>query len=252
MSDLISSSRFATHEVENQPPPLEGLDLFETNVPLVEALEREGAGWARERASEAGRAWGGEPIRWGYDANENPPRLRTHDRFGNRVDEIEFHPSWWKLMHLGRTHELHSLPWRDARPGAHVARAALYLTATEIEAGFGCPVTMTFAAVPALRAEPELAAMWEPRLTTPDLDGAWCGMGMTEKQGGSDVRTNTTTATPASATAGYALVGHKWFCSAPLCDALPRARADGRRSVVLPAAAIPAGRHAEPRRASSA
>jgi putative acyl-CoA dehydrogenase len=246
VSELVSSSPFATHEVTNQPPPLEGLDLFETNVPLVEALEREGAGWARERASEAGRAWGGEPIRWGFEANDNPPRLRTHDRFGNRVDEIEFHPSWWNLMQLGRAHELHSLPWRDPRPGAHVARAALYLTATEVEAGFGCPVTMTFAAVPALRAEPEIAAAWEPRLTTPEADGAWCGMAMTEKQGGSDVRTNTTTATPI-ADGEYALVGHKWFCSAPFCDlflvlaqteegltcfALPRLLPDGTRNRV--------------------
>jgi putative acyl-CoA dehydrogenase len=246
VSELVSSSRFATHEVTNQPPPLEGLDLFETNVPLVEALEREGAGWARERASEAGRAWGGEPIRWGFEANDNPPRLRTHDRFGNRVDEIEFHPSWWSLMHLGRSYELHSLPWRDPRRGAHVARAALYLTATEVEAGFGCPVTMTFAAVPALRAEPEVAAAWEPRLTTPEVDGAWCGMAMTEKQGGSDVRTNTTTAT-SIADGEYALVGHKWFCSAPFCDlflvlaqteegltcfALPRLLPDGTRNRV--------------------
>src|SRR5919109_101372 len=177
---------FATHELVNQPPPLEGLNLFEANVPLVEALQREGAAWALGRAREAGAAWGGDPLRWGFEANEHPPRLRTHDRYGNRVDEVEFHPSWHALLRLAREHELHALPWRDPRPGAHVARAALYLTAAQAEAGFGCPVTMTFAAVPALRAEPGLAAEWEPRLTA--IEGALCGMAMTEKQGGSDVR----------------------------------------------------------------
>jgi putative acyl-CoA dehydrogenase len=245
VSELESVPRFTTHAVENQSPPLEGLNLFETNVPLVEALEREGGEWALERAREVGRVWGGEPLRWGYDANEHPPRLRTHDRFGNRVDEIDFHPSWWKLMELGRAHELHSLPWLDPRSGAHVARAALYLTATQAEAGFGCPVTMTFAAVPALRAEPGVARKWESRLISPEPSGAWCGMAMTEKQGGSDVRTNTTTATPTDD--GYLLVGHKWFCSAPFsdlflvlaqldeglsCFALPRLLPDGTRNRV--------------------
>jgi putative acyl-CoA dehydrogenase len=156
---LVSSAdRFATHAVANQAPPLEGLNLFETNLPLVEALAREGGGWALERAREVGAVWGGEPLRWGFEANEHPPRLRTHDRFGNRIDELEFHPSWHALLQLGREHELHSLPWREPRAGAHVVRAALYLTATQAEAGFGCPVTMTFAAIPALRAAPELAA----------------------------------------------------------------------------------------------
>jgi putative acyl-CoA dehydrogenase len=247
MSELASATgRFATHEVTNQSPPLEGLNLFETNVPLVEALEREGGAWAVERAREAGREWGGEPLRWGFEANENPPRLRTHDRAGNRVDELDFHPSWWKLMELGRRDELHSLPWLNPRPGAHVARAALYMTATQAEAGFGCPVTMTFASVPALRAEPAVARKWESRLVSPEAGGAWCGMAMTEKQGGSDVRTNTTVATPV-ADGEYLLVGHKWFCSAPFCDlflvlaqtdeglscfALPRLLPDGTRNRV--------------------
>jgi putative acyl-CoA dehydrogenase len=194
-------------EVENQSPPLEELNLFETNVPLVEALEREGGGWALERARAAGAAWGSEPLRWGFEANENPPRLR-----GN---EVEFHPSWYSLLALAREHELHALPWRDPRPGAHVARAALYMTAAQAEAGFGCPITMTFAAVPALRAAPELAAAWEPRLTA--VEGAYCGMAMTERQGGSDVRANTTTATPIGGDE-YVLHGEKWFCSAPFSD----------------------------------
>jgi putative acyl-CoA dehydrogenase len=234
--------RFATHAVSNQPPPLEGLNLFETNAPLVEALERERAGWALERARAAGAAWGGEPLRWGFEANEHPPRLRTHDRFGNRIDVVEFHPSWHALLRLAREHELHALPWREPRPGAHVARAALYLTAAQAEAGFGCPVTMTFAAVPALRMEPALAAEWEPRLTA--IEGAFCGMAMTEKQGGSDVRANTTVATPVG-DGGYVLLGHKWFCSAPTselflvlaqtdeglsCFALPRTLSDGTRN----------------------
>ncbi len=196
-----------TQEVANQPPPLEGLNLFDTNLPLVEALEREGGGWARERASEVGRAWGGEPLRWGFEANESSPQLRG--------GEVEFHPSWHALLRLAREHELHSLPWRDPRPGAHVARAALYVTATQAEAGFGCPVTMTFSSVPALRAAPAVAAEWEPRLTA--ADGAFCGMAMTERQGGSDVRTNTTRAEHVGGDE-YVLTGEKWFCSAPFSD----------------------------------
>jgi len=195
------------HETENEAPPLEDLNLFETNVPLVEALEREGGGWALERARAAGAAWGGAPLRWGFEANENPPRLRGND--------VEFHPSWHSLLALAREQELHALPWRDPRPGSHVARAALYMTAAQAEAGFGCPITMTFAAVPALRAAPELAAEWEPRLTA--VEGAYCGMAMTEKQGGSDVRANTTTATPIGG-GEYVLHGEKWFCSAPFSD----------------------------------
>ena len=249
----------STHEVTNQALPLEDRNLFEDNVPLVEALEREGAGWARERASEVGAVWGGEPMRWGVQANDFPPRLRTHDRFGHRIDEVEFHPAWHHLMALASEHELHSLPWTAGRDGAHVARTAMYMTATQAEAGFACPITMTFAAVPALRAQPELASEWEPLLTARGYDGelrpaaekgsAKCGMAMTEKQGGSDVRANTTFATPidgGGAGAEYELRGHKWFCSAPMCDlflvlaqtddgvscfAVPRVLPDGTRNV---------------------
>jgi putative acyl-CoA dehydrogenase len=249
----------ATHEVFNQPPPLERRNLFTDHVALAEALEREGGGWARERAEEIGAAWGGAPLRWGADANDFPPRLRTHDRYGRRVDEVDFHPAWHELMALGRRHELHSLPWTAGRDGSHVARAALYLTATQAEAGFACPTTMTFAAVPALRATPELAAEWEPLLTATTYDpelrpaaekgSAVCGMAMTEKQGGSDVRANTTTAVPLGAEGPgeeYELRGHKWFCSAPMsdlflilartddgisCFAVPRVLPDGARNV---------------------
>ena len=191
------AGRPATHEVVNQPPPLEDRNLFTDHVALVEALEREGGGWAREQAEGVGAAWGGEPLEWGRLANEHPPRLRTHDRFGHRIDEVEFHPpgtsSWrWPPSRAAR------LPWTSERAGAHVARAAMGLTTGQVEAGHGCPMTMTFAAVPALRAQPELAAEWEPLLTAAGLrrraapaaekGSAKCGMAMTEKQGGSDVR----------------------------------------------------------------
>jgi len=250
-----------THDVLNQPPPLEGRNLFDDNVALVEALEREGGGWALERCRDVGAVWGGDPVRWGFEANEHPPRLRAFDRYGHRVDEVEFHRAWHDLMALAVSHELHSLPWTSASPGAHVARTAMYLTATQPEGGFACPITMTFAAVPALRAQPELAAEWEPRLTAtsyePSLDAAGkrsalCGMAMTEKQGGSDVRANTTVAVPADGAGGdpgaeYELTGHKWFCSAPMCDlflvlaqtpdglscfALPRVLPDGTRNAM--------------------
>jgi len=221
-----------THEVSNQPPPLEGVDVFSSNLPLVEALEREGGGWARERAAALGRFVGGEPQQsWGRLANENKPVLHTHDRYGQRIDEVEFHPAWHNLMRMGVEHELHSLPWTSPEPSAHVARAALYMTAMQAEAGFACPITMTFAVVPALRAQPELAAEWEPLVTATTYDprlipvhekgSAIAGMAMTEKQGGSDVRANATRARPLNgggAGAEYELVGHKWFCSAPMSD----------------------------------
>ena len=194
-----------THTVANQAPPLQGVDVFASHPALVEAVQREGAGWVSERASELGRLVGGEPQQqWGRLANENPPVLRTHDRYGNRIDEVEFHPAWHELMKLGVEHELHSLPWTSTQPCAHAARAAMYMTAMQAEAGFACPITMTFAVVPALRAQPELAEQWEPLVTATTYDGrlidtrekasAIAGMAMTEKQGGSDVRANTTVA----------------------------------------------------------
>jgi putative acyl-CoA dehydrogenase len=221
-----------THEVFNQVPPLEGLDVFASNRPLVDALHREGGGWAAERASALGRTIGGDPQRsWGRLANENKPVLKTFDRYGHRIDEVEFHPAWHQLMSLGVEHELHSLPWTSSEQAPHVARAALYMTAMQAEAGFACPITMTFAVVPALRKQPELAAEWEPLVTATSYDprliearekgSAISGMGMTEKQGGSDVRANTTVARPLNgggAGAEYELTGHKWFCSAPMSD----------------------------------
>ncbi len=247
-----------THEVLNQPPPLEGYDLFSTDRCLGEALEREGAGWARERAQRLGVEAGSDALAWGRLANVNPPILRTHDRFGNRIDEVEFHPAWHELLRLSIHHELHALPWRDPRPGAHAARAALFFVLSQAEAGHGCPISMTYSAVPALRVQPELAAEWEPRIVSNRYDarvrpaaektGALLGMAMTEKQGGSDVRANTTRARPLARGgpgAEYEVTGHKWFCSAPMCDAflvlaqtergvscflLPRWRPDGTRN----------------------
>jgi putative acyl-CoA dehydrogenase len=226
------AASWQTHTVFNQVPPLEGVDVYSSNLPLVEAVAREGGGWISERAAQLGRFVGGEPQQsWGRLANENRPVLRTHDRYGNRIDEVEFHPAWHQLMQMGVENELHSLPWTSEEPSAHTARAALYMTAMQAEAGFCCPITMTFAVVPALRAQPELAAEWEPRLMARTYDprllapgqkaSAIAGMAMTEKQGGSDVRANTTVARPLNgggAGGEYEIVGHKWFCSAPMSD----------------------------------
>ncbi len=250
----------ATHEVTNQPPPLIGRNLFTDNSALIEALEREGGSWASERAVECGRFWGDEPIEWGRLANERPPVLERFDRYGNRVDNVIFDDSWHRLMAAGVRDELHALPWRSDQAGANVARAACFITATQAEAGFACPTTMTFAAVPALRTQPELAAEWEPLLTATSYDpsplpaaqkgSAICGMAMTEKQGGSDVRANTTRATPVGGGGPggeYLITGHKWFCSAPTsdlflilaqapegisCFALPRILPDGSRNAI--------------------
>jgi putative acyl-CoA dehydrogenase len=223
----------ATHEVSNQSLPLEDFNAFEQDRPLTEALRREGADWVEERARDWGNVCGSaQVIRWGFEANERKPVLRTHDRFGNRIDEVEFDSSWHELMRLGISEGLHASPWRDPGPGAHVARAALFMLLMQAEGGVGCPISMTYSAIPALRAQPELAEEWEPRFLSLDYDqrfipgdqkrGALCGMAMTEKQGGSDVRANTTVAEPLNGGgpgAEYEITGHKWFCSAPMCDA---------------------------------
>jgi putative acyl-CoA dehydrogenase len=211
----------------NQPPPLESYDLYSENRPLVEAVRREGAAWAQDRLGAFGRLCGGKPLELGRLANDQPPRLHTHDRFGERIDEVEFHPAWHSLLRLGVEHGVHSLPWREPGTGAHVARAAMMITLSYAESGVGCPISMTFAAVPALRAEPLLGSIWEPRLTSlayePELvpprerTSALCGMAMTERQGGSDVRANKTRAEPVG-DAEALLTGEKWFCSAPMCD----------------------------------
>jgi putative acyl-CoA dehydrogenase len=241
----------ATHEVLNQAPPLAGHNAFRENRPLVEALRREGAGWAEARVETLGEVAGrAETIALGFAANEHPPVLHTHDRVGRRVDEVEFHPAWHDLMEISLAHGLHALPWREPGPGAHVARAAMFMLMGAVEAGHGCPVSMSYAVVPALRATPELAGEWEPRLTSlayePGLRpaagkaGVLAGMAMTEKQGGSDVRANTTVARPVSGGGPgteYELTGHKWFCSAPMCDVflvLAQAEEEGLSCFVLP------------------
>jgi putative acyl-CoA dehydrogenase len=209
--------------VLNQPPPLQPIDYFAADVPLREALEREGGAWGIERAHEAGTVAGSPEAReHGRRAERNEPRLVTHDRYGNRVDQVELDPSWHWLLGGAVEREMHSLPWRGEESGGHVVRAALFMLWTNANGGVLCPVSMTNAAIPALReAAPHLAEQWEPRLTLPDYqNGALCGMAMTEKQGGSDVRANITRADPAPNEGDdvYVLNGHKWFCSYPPCD----------------------------------
>jgi len=222
----------------NQSPPLEGYDLYGENRPLAEAVAREGASWADDELHTIGTLLGGEPLELGRLANEHPPQLRTHDRFGDRIDEVEFHPAWHRLLGLGVEHALHASPWREPRPGAHVARAAGFLTLGQVEAGVCCPLSMTFASLATLREEPEVYDEWKPLFTStvyePGLRpahekaGALCGMALTERVGGSDVRANEAVARPSAEGGEATLHGDKWFCSAPMCDAfLVTAQAPG-------------------------
>ncbi|HLQ15197.1 MAG TPA: isovaleryl-CoA dehydrogenase [Candidatus Eisenbacteria bacterium] len=241
------------YPVYNQPPPLVDYNLFEADAPLREALEREGAAWAQDMVQDLGRLAGTqEAIDWGFQANSNPPQLHTHDRFGNRIDEVEFHPAWHRLMEVAIGHGLHALPWREPRPGAHAARAAAFYVWSQVEGGHGCPVSMTYAAVPALRRQKNLAEKWEPLMTTLDYDpglrpastkrGVLFGMAMTERQGGSDVRSNTTRAVPTGTNGEHLLTGQKWFCSAPMCDAfLVLAQAPGGLTCFLLPRVLPDG-----------
>ena len=242
----------ATHDVTNQPPPLTPYDASEDTA-LLEGLRREGAGWAEEGLRRLGSAAGSEEAQeWARLANVHEPVLRTHDRYGNRIDEVDFHPSWHHLMRTAVAEGLAGSPWADERPGAHVARTAGGLVWGHTEVGHGCPTSMTYAAVPALRVQPELAKVYEPLLTSreyepglrvpTDKPGLLAGMGMTEKQGGSDVRTNSTTATPTAEPGVYTLRGHKWFTSAPMCDVfLVLAQAPGGLSCFLVPRVLPDG-----------
>ena len=218
----------ATHEVFNQAHPLVNYNVFASDTALSEAVTREGGAWGLEDLKAFGALVGSaETIEHGRLANENPPILTAFDNYGHRVNAVEYHPSYHHLMATSMAHELHSQPWRSARDGSLVVRAAKNFMMSQIEAGHGCPITMTYAAVPALRHDPNLAAEWVPRLTAtaydprnlPAADKTACtaGMAMTEKQGGSDVRANTTRAF-AQDDGSYRLVGHKWFCSAPMSD----------------------------------
>jgi putative acyl-CoA dehydrogenase len=223
-------------DVLNQAPPLQPINLFEIDLALREALEREGGGWGVDRAREAGAAAGSvEALDHGRRAERNLPILRTHDRYGNRIDQVELDPSWHWLLRGAIERELHGLPWRVQTPGGHTVRAALFTVWGNANDGVMCPVSMTCAAIPALRdGAPELAAEWEPRLTRPDYDtGALAGMAMTERQGGSDVRANITRAEPVG-DGTYQITGHKWFCSYPPCDVfLVLAQAPGGLSCFL-------------------
>ena len=216
-----------THEVTNQPPVLAEYDVAE-DATLLAGLHAFGAGWAEPELHDVGRLAGTAHVaEMARVVNEHPPVLRSHDRFGNRIDEVEFHPYWHELMRLALSQGLHATAWRTPRRTAHTARTAKLLVWGQTEAGHLCPVSMTYAVVPALRHAPDLAQRFEPLLETPDYDfglrdpetkrGLVAGMSMTEKQGGSDVRANTTRATPAG-DGSYVLVGHKWFVSAPMSD----------------------------------
>ncbi|RRV06234.1 DNA alkylation response protein [Pseudomonas sp. v388] len=229
----MNLNQFAeTHQVTNQPPPLDGANLYRIDLPLQEWTRRFAAQWAASRMDAYGALAGGPLMEAGFLANRNKPVFASHDRYGNRVDLIEFHPAYHQLMATAIEHGIASLPWTDPQPGAHVARAALSYLHTQAEPGTGCPLTMTFASVPALRLQPDLAETWLPKILSTRYDprniaiahkhGATIGMAMTEKQGGTDVRANTTRAYPVGAGGpgqAYELVGHKWFCSAPMCDA---------------------------------
>ncbi|HPA02476.1 MAG TPA: isovaleryl-CoA dehydrogenase [Chiayiivirga sp.] len=255
------AERFLTHRVENQVAALCDYDAFATDAALQESVRREGGGWAEPMLADFGPVAGGELMRLGFLANENLPKLRAFDAIGQRIDEVEFHPAYHRLMQLGVEHGVPNFSWRNEQtPGAHVARAALAYLHMQPEQGHNCPLTMTHACVPALRQQPALAREWLPRVLTPHYDGRCLpahekpgntiGMGMTEKQGGSDVRSNATRATPAGSPGpgeAYELVGHKFFFSAPMSDAflvlaqaaggiscflLPRFLPDGTRNAI--------------------
>ncbi len=226
-----NEQRGTTHEVVNQPPPLEPYNVFDTDLPLREALERENGGWGIDRVRDIGEVAGSVEAREHADRCErNEPRLVTHDRYGNRVDQVDLDPSWHWLLRTAVEREIPSLPWRDPQPGAHVVRGALMYVFGQANAGVMCPVSMTYAVIPALREQPDVAAEWEPLLTKPDYEtGALAGMAMTEKQGGA----NTTRAEPVG-DGVYELTGHKWFCSYPPCEVfLTLAQAPGGLSCFL-------------------
>jgi putative acyl-CoA dehydrogenase len=255
----MSLQQFAeTHQVFNQVPPLDGANLYRLDLPLQQWQAYYQAAWAAPRLHAYGALAGGPLMAAGFLANENKPQFHSHDRQGRRIDLVEFHPAYHQLMQAAIEHGIPSLPWTEPRAGAHVARAGLSYLHSQAESGSGCPLTMTFASVPALKLQPELAELWLPKILSRQYDprnlpmgqkaGLTIGMAMTEKQGGTDVRANTTQAHPVGAAGpgqAYELVGHKWFCSAPMCDAfltlaqtpkglscflLPRHRPDGSRN----------------------
>ena len=232
-SQPVLATPYATHEVTNQPPALEDYNLFASDTALREGVAREGAGWAIDDLTAFGAKTGrAEMIEAGQLANRHTPELKAFDRFGHRIDKVEFHPAYHKVMAASIRQGLHASPWSEPRPGAQVKRAAGMILMSQVEVGHLCPVSMTYASVPVLRRQPDVGGAWLPKILSRDYDPRFLpagekkalqvGMGMTEKQGGSDVRTN---ATRAAALEGggpgtaYAITGHKWFMSAPMCDA---------------------------------
>jgi putative acyl-CoA dehydrogenase len=242
-----------THEVFNQVPPRVDVDEFAANIPLVEALGRYDAAWAREDLGRVGRYVGTPQFQYDAErANRIEPELHTHDRYGSRIDEVDYDSSYHRIIGAAVAAGAHTSAWEDSKPGANVARAATFMLFAQVEPGHACPISMTHSAVPALAASPDLAAKWMPRLLSRSYDprlhddktSALFGMAMTEKQGGSDVRANTTQAVAAGD--HYLLTGHKWFCSAPMSDGflvlaqapaglscflVPRVLDDGSRNV---------------------
>lgn len=252
MNAPVPASPFATHEVANQSEPLEGVNLYAVNLAIQEAVAREGAAWSQEELLAAGAELGSPGWRSrGEDANRNPPVLRAFDRAGRRLDVFEFHPAWHECLRWLKGKGVDAGAWAEPRRGAHVRRAALFQLFAEVEDGSLCPTTMTYGAVPPISRSPALAREWMPLLLSREYDerfvpasrkrGAMMGMGVTEKQGGSDVRANTTRAEPAGG-GWYRLVGHKWFLSATMCDAfLVTARAPGGLSCFLLPRFLPDG-----------
>jgi putative acyl-CoA dehydrogenase len=229
----LPADGYATHEVMNQATPFTGHNAFTGDTLLTEIAGREKIGWADGLLAEAGQTVASAKVaKLARDANRHLPELRSHDRFGHRIDEIEFHPAWHELMALAIGHGTHALSWTARQPGAHVARGMLSYLWNQGENGICCPLGMTYSAIPALRLQPELAAIWEPFILSARYDptagpmqgktGGTVGMTLTEKQAGSDLRATQTTARPAAARRGpgeaYLLDGHKWFFSVPHSD----------------------------------
>lgn len=257
MKYMKPQTKLTTHEVMNQVPPLVNLNAYENDLALKEAVCSNGAAWTDERLSSLGARVGSTEVQaWAAQANANPPVLKAFDRYGQRIDEAEFHPAYHNLMELGLNSGVASVAW-TADEGGHVCHAALLYLLSQADQGVCCPFSMTYACVPTLRHQPDLAAEWEPRITASRYDqrclpagektGVTLGMAMTEKQGGSDVRANTTRALPLAAAGEYELIGHKWFCSAPMSDGFltlaktdnglscffaPKWRPDGTRNTI--------------------
>ncbi|MGO9983788.1 MAG: acyl-CoA dehydrogenase family protein [Rhodomicrobium sp.] len=259
MTPYAPQTHLETHDVTNAPPLLAGRNLYTGDAALRDAARLFGGDWVEAPLAALGAAAGSEEVmQWGEDANRYPPELQVFDRFGRRIDEVKFHPAYHRLMALAMEHRIHSIGWAEMRAGRHVAHAAMLAMFTQAEAGTMCPISMTYASIPALRHQPDIAAVWEPKIVGGVYDaplrpiaakrGLTIGMAMTEKQGGSDVRANTTRAFALGAGGpggDYRLVGHKFFCSAPMCDAfltlaytgqglscflVPRIKPDGSRN----------------------